>query len=80
MIAPKDTCSYDPKMRSNTRAVHTCLRSIYARREMQHMLTKVLLLLGNGGGEVQHIILAEREVECDRQYMMLKEFSVHLEV
>lgn len=53
----------------------------YARGERYSICSqKVLILLGNGGGEVQHIIWAASEVECDRQYMMLKEFSVHLKV
>lgn len=41
---------------------------------------KLLLLLGYEGGKVQRIILAEREEECDRQCIMLKEFSLHLRV
>lgn len=41
---------------------------------------KLLLLLGHEGDKVQHIILAQREEECDRQCMVLKEFSVHLRV
>ncbi len=39
---------------------------------------KLLLPLGDAGGKVQHIILAEGEEVRDRQCMMLKEFSVHL--